>query len=65
MRVPCASGKASSTPRLSTSGRFFLVSMRSWTKFAGCRFDVRLHTRTGLPVVSCPYIAAAEMPMPC
>ena len=48
-----------------TSGAFFRRSMCISMKWAGFFFPVRDQMRTGLPVVSCPYMPAAEMPMPC
>src|SRR4029453_16904705 len=47
------------------SGSFFLVSIWTSKKCAGVRALVREMIWTGLPVVSWPYMPAAEMPMPC
>src|SRR5881296_3802230 len=47
------------------SGSFFLVSIWTSKKCAGDLALVREVIWTGLPVVSWPYMPAAEMPMPC
>src|SRR4029450_4702604 len=46
------------------SGSFFLVSIWTSKKCAGVRALVREMIWTGLPVVSWPYMPAAEMPRP-
>jgi hypothetical protein len=47
------------------SGLLRAVSIVSWNSCVSDFLPVRERMRAGLPVVSCPYITAAEMPMPC
>jgi hypothetical protein len=64
-RVPwswCHWGSASSRV---TTGLFLRVSIWMSKEWVGLPFPVREITRMGWPVVSCPYMAAALMPMPC
>ena len=64
-RVPCSWCQSSSWSSRETTGLFLRVSIWISKKWAGFPFPVREMMRMGWPVVSWPYMAAAEMPIPC
>ncbi len=47
------------------SGWFLAVSIETYISDASLSPFTRLMMCSGLPTVSCPYIPAAEIPMPC
>ena len=63
--MPCSWCQPARVSSWVTTGSFLRVSSWMSKTWASLRLPTRLVTRIGLPVVSCPYIAAAEIPMPC
>ena len=64
IRVPCVRSQSISS-WLTISGSFVSVFIIRSNRCALAFAPVRETTRVGMPVVSCAYSTAAEIPIPC